>query len=262
MDNSWTSTPSDLSAQYLRHTGTLRGALRHALVARALHTHLPAGPQRVLDVGGGDGHQAIQLARAGHTVTLLDPDPAMLKRAQTNLAAEPGDVRQRVTVVLGSGEHAGELVGDGFDVACCHGVLMYVAAPHTLLSAMVAAVRPGGLISVLTKNGDALAMRPGLEARWADALQIMNAGTEVGNLGVTSRGHTLRQLQTLMTDAGAVIARWYGVRIFTDHLGDAPIGPDFDLIVQAEWQAGSLEPYRRVARLLHLIAHTPLQEGR
>ncbi|MBB2912072.1 hypothetical protein FHS43_003352 [Streptosporangium becharense] len=60
MTNSWTSdSGADLATGYARHAGTLRGALRHALVARALREHLPAEPQRVLDVGGGDAHQAV-----------------------------------------------------------------------------------------------------------------------------------------------------------------------------------------------------------
>jgi hypothetical protein len=47
---------------------------------------------------------------------------------------------------------------------------------------------------------------------------------------------------------------WYGIRIFTDHLGNAPPGPDIDDILELEWQAGSRDPYRRVARLIHVIA--------
>src|SRR5687768_10558138 len=75
--NTWSGNPGDLAAAYARHSTTLRGAVRHALVTRALLAHLPQQPCRVLDIGGGAGEQALALARAGHTVTLLDSDPAM-----------------------------------------------------------------------------------------------------------------------------------------------------------------------------------------
>ncbi|MBG0825787.1 hypothetical protein HS048_34450 [Planomonospora sp. ID91781] len=47
------------------------------------------------------------------------------------------------------------------------------------------------------------------------------------------------------------------MRIFTDHLGDAPVPAreEFDRIVEVEWQAGCRDPYRRIARMIHLIAH-------
>ncbi|MDP9850443.1 methyltransferase domain-containing protein [Streptosporangium lutulentum] len=260
MTNTWTSTSDDLPDRYTRHAGTLRGALRHELVARALRTHLLADAQRILDVGGGDGHQAVQLARAGYVVTLLDPDIKMLQHAETRLAAEANDVRQRVTMVHGPGEQACDLVGTGFDAVCCHGVLMYLADPQPLLKAMVSVVRPGGLVSLLAKSANALAMRPGLKGQWAEALTAMTTTTETGNLGVPSRAHTLEELRALLTAAGATTTVWYGVRIFADHRGDEPIPGNFDQIVELEWYGGSRDPYRQVARLLHLIAHREPQQ--
>jgi S-adenosylmethionine-dependent methyltransferase len=261
LTNSWLSASGgDLSAGYARHTGTLRGAARHALVARALRTHLPTGPQQVLDVGGGDGHQAAQLARIGHQVTVLDPDSAMLARARERLAAESVQVQQRIRLVQGSGHEAADLVGGGYDLVLCHGVLMYVEAPEAFVGDLVAAARSGGLVSLLVKNRDALAMRPGLEGRWADALDVMNAHAETGTLGVTSRAHTTSDIDAMLAAAGASTVTWYGVRVFTDHLGDAPVGDGFDTLLNAEWEAGRRDPYRRVARLLHFVARATPQE--
>lgn len=61
-----------LADRFLGHYGTLRGAVRHALVADQLDRHLPPPSLEVLDVGGGAGHQAMRLARVGYDVTLLD----------------------------------------------------------------------------------------------------------------------------------------------------------------------------------------------
>lgn len=250
--NTWTG---DLAAAYARHTGGLRGALRHALLTRGLLTHLPTSPQRLIDIGGGAGYQAIALARAGHHVTVLDPDPAMLERAATARAAEPAAVAARIDLHAGRGESAVERFGAGrFDAACCHGVLMYLDHPAPLLNTLVELVRTGGLVSVLAKNQSALAMRPGLEGRWGDAMAVIDTETETGNLGVASRADDLDTVQATLTEAGATTRQWYGVRVFTDHLGDAAVGPNFDEVLDAEWAAGSRDPYRRVARLFHLIA--------
>src|SRR2546430_5783936 len=58
------------------------GRLRYALAEAHVLRHLPArgdgGPPRVLDLGGGDGGDAVRLAARGHRVTLVDQSPGML----------------------------------------------------------------------------------------------------------------------------------------------------------------------------------------
>ena len=58
------------------YTATPWARIRYAVVAETLRRNLDALDQerlRVLDVGGGDGLDALPLARAGHDVTMLDP---------------------------------------------------------------------------------------------------------------------------------------------------------------------------------------------
>jgi len=54
-----------------------------ALTLRALGEHLPGGPLRILDIGGGPGRYAIELAQRGHAVTLAD-----FSRAELDIARE------------------------------------------------------------------------------------------------------------------------------------------------------------------------------
>lgn len=254
--NTWTGKPEDLASAYARHCATLRGALRQALVTRAVLTHLPRRPCSVVDIGAGTGEQGVALARAGHTVTLLDPDPAMIDLARERVDAQTEEVRKRITVVVAPGEKVADEAGGDFDAVLCHGVLMYVDDPDALLRALVDAARPGAIVSVLAKNRGALAMRPGMEGRWSDALTLLNTDTdtETGNLGVTSRGLDRLHCARVLGDAGAPEEAWYGVRVFTDHLADTPVGADYDTVTELEWVAGTRDPYRDVARLWHLIA--------
>ena len=57
------------------------GRLRYAVVAQTLAEALGEEPLRILDVGGGDGGDALPLAVAGHDVAVLDDSPAMLEAA-------------------------------------------------------------------------------------------------------------------------------------------------------------------------------------
>jgi ubiquinone/menaquinone biosynthesis C-methylase UbiE len=58
-----------------------------ALTLRALDEHLPAGKLRILDVGGGPGRYAIELARRGHLLTLADFSARELDLARVNVEA-------------------------------------------------------------------------------------------------------------------------------------------------------------------------------
>jgi SAM-dependent methyltransferase len=55
----------------------------------------------VLELGAGTGSVTLPMAAAGVAVHALDADSAMLARLRSNLAAQPPEVRARVTVVHG-----------------------------------------------------------------------------------------------------------------------------------------------------------------
>ncbi|MFD7832484.1 class I SAM-dependent methyltransferase, partial [Kitasatospora sp. NPDC059803] len=61
---------------WLDRLGGLRNFVRQELVSRQLAEQLAGRTaQRVLDIGCGQGTQALRLARAGHYVTGIDSDP-------------------------------------------------------------------------------------------------------------------------------------------------------------------------------------------
>ncbi len=245
---------AQLADLFLSHDATIRGAVRREVIARQLDAHLPPPPVRVLDVGGGAGQATIPLARKGYEVTILDPSRKMLGRAQDALALEDERVRQRVRLVLGRGEDAALILrNELFDAALCHGVLGYVEDPGTVIHPLATLIRPGGLISIVAKNASALAMRPALEGRYQDALVAFTADRDTGGLGVPTRAHTVEGLSRVLQKAGVKVMDWYGVRIFTDHLGYRTPGPDLSDILDLEWEAGRRDPYRTVARLIHLL---------
>jgi S-adenosylmethionine-dependent methyltransferase len=243
-----------LAEPFLAHGRTLRGLVRYTLVGRQLEEHLPPPPARVADIGGGAGHQSIPLARDGYEVTILDPSPAMLREAHRTLASEGVHVRRRVRLVRGEGERGAEILGaESFDAVLCHGVLMYLEDPRPMIHELACLGRPGAIVCVLAKNASALAVRPALEGRFGEALAALDADRDLGGLGVLTRGDTVEGLSALFEEAGLMVVRWYGVRMFTDHLGDRDPGAEVPEVLELEWEASRRDPYRAVARLIHLV---------
>ncbi|MER5877040.1 MULTISPECIES: methyltransferase domain-containing protein [unclassified Streptomyces] len=215
----------------------------------------PVGQRlRVLDVGMGQGTQALRLARAGHQVTGLEQDATMLSVAREALAAEPEGIRGRVRLIEGDGRETGvHFLPGSFDVVLCHGVLMYVQEPDALLAGLARMLAPGGLLSLLVRNADALAMRPGLHGDWAATLSAFDTTAYTNRLGLDVRADRLSTLTGTLAGIGAPLHAWYGVRVFTDTAADgAAVPADVETLLAAEERAGRTDPYRRVAALLHL----------
>nr|WP_281372921.1 methyltransferase domain-containing protein [Kineococcus aurantiacus] len=116
-----------------------------------------------MDAGGGDGRDAVELARLGHDVTVLDSSGRALAAAQER-AAEAG-VAHRVRTVDADLDDIAALAalthhragGSGsFDLVLCHDVL---PARGTLaqvvadVAALTSSVHAGGAVSLLAPVG-------------------------------------------------------------------------------------------------------------
>ncbi|MFC7905980.1 class I SAM-dependent methyltransferase [Streptomyces nigra] len=215
----------------------------------------PVGKRlRVLDVGMGQGTQALRLARAGHQVTGVERDATMIAAARARLAGEPEGIRERVRLVQSDGRDTGvHFLPGSFDVVLCHGVLMYVDEPDPLLAGLARMLAPGGLLSLLVRNGDALALRPGLAGDWETALAAFDTSAYRNRLGLDVRADRLSDLTATLAGIGAPLHTWYGVRVCTDTAADgAEIPDDLGALLAVEERAGKTDPYRGVAALLHL----------
>ena len=118
---------------------------------------------------------------------------------------------------------------------------------------------PGGIVSIMTGNANAMAVRPALERRWDDALASFDATTEIGVLGVQGRADTVEELSELMRRDGVEPVRWYGVWLFVDWLefSGAQLDPADSAQVAAqaavELEASRRDPYRQLSRVFHLV---------
>ncbi|QLQ16693.1 MAG: class I SAM-dependent methyltransferase [Micropruina sp.] len=128
----------DWDARYAEADRVWSGRPNHALVREV--AGLPAG--RVLDVGCGEGADAVWLAQQGWDVTAIDVSVVALERARYAAA----DAGVEADWVHGRLEDAGLT---GFDlVSACYPAL--VKSPHGEAErALLAAVAPGGLLLVV-----------------------------------------------------------------------------------------------------------------
>jgi S-adenosylmethionine-dependent methyltransferase len=256
-DDTWASL-ADLFAD--KAYASVKGLVRTYVMHQQLLEHLPTPPATVLDVGGGAGHQSFPLAQAGYDVTLLDPSRAMLDKAHQRLTQLPGEAQRRVEFLQADGENADEAVGGRrFAAVLCHGVLGYLEQPGPMVSQLCRCAAAGGVVSIMTGNARAAAVRPALERRWDDALASFDARTEIGVLGVPGRADTVEELSELVRNQGVEPLRWYGVWLFVDWLefSGAELDPSDSEQVAAtaavELEASRRDPYRQLSRVFHLV---------
>jgi 2-polyprenyl-3-methyl-5-hydroxy-6-metoxy-1,4-benzoquinol methylase len=239
--------------RWIERLGGLRNTIRQEVIARQLAERVAPG-STVLDVGCGQGTQALRLAERGCTVTGVDPSAELLAHFERD-AARAG---LRVEAIAGRVEALRDAVGDRrFDVVTAHGLLMYLPDTRAALAALAERVAAAGLLSVTFRNGHALALRPALRRDWAGALRALDADAYVNELGVEAAAHRLDAIEATLAALGFRIEQWFGVRVFNDAVpSDAPVPGDAELaaLLDAEEQAGCRDPYRWLASQLHVIA--------
>jgi 2-polyprenyl-3-methyl-5-hydroxy-6-metoxy-1,4-benzoquinol methylase len=232
------------------HYATTRGKVRRTLVLERIRATAPPPPAAVLDVGGGSGAIAIPLAADGYRVTVADPSRGMLDVATANAAEAGVGIRLEQT---GIDDLAASALGT-FDVVCCHAVLLYVDDPLSALRTLRSVAREGATLSLLEKNRGALAIRPGLAGDYAEALRVLDDPVATGNLGIANLSHSVATWLAWLDEAGWDVSSWAGIRLFSDTARDDLSEPAFRALVDLEREAGTREPYRSVARLVHFAA--------
>ena len=242
--------------RWIEQLGDLRNVIRQEMIRRQL-APLGGPGVSVLDVGSGQGTQAVELARLGCAVTCLEPSADLRVLCAGSAAAVGVSVTQIEAALRQAASACG---GAQFDLVCAHGLLMYLDDRAAAIGQLADLVVPGGRLSIAFRNGDALAARPGMRRNWAEAIAAMSDDRYVNGLGVDARADRLADVEADLQRAGLTIERWFGVRVFNDSLPHGsvlPGGEDLATLLAAEELAGARDPYRRFGSLLHVIARRP-----
>lgn len=247
-------------AQWRAYRATPWSRLRFLIVAHTLGAsiaRLGGGTWRILDVGGGDGGDALPLALAGHDVTVLDPSAPMLAKLAED-AAEAG-VAARIRGVQGDIDAIAGLGAQGFDLVLCHFVLQYLDALEEPLAKLLQAVKPGGYVSLIAPNrpGEVLA-RAARGVDPAAAFALLDAET---NRTLTF-DHAVRRIDAetaaeTLERAGCALTARFGGRCINDILPDSAPKDDptfFADLLRLELAVCEREPYLRTGMFWQLVA--------
>lgn len=263
--NEQSAEPDDALAAWRRNQDQPWNRLRYLLVELNLQHLIGAGAAwRVLDVGAGDGRDALPLAQHGHMVLLLDRDAAMLAEAERR-AAELGVGGRLCTQQVDVG--AGELSLDpgSHDLVLCHNLLQYLPDPAPLLQALAQVLRPGGWLSLLIPNPAAETLRLALQQHeLTAALASLTATTHRNHFyGVEMHLRSLSAWSALLSEAGFEASDYAGVRCVNDYINDDAVKfseDGFARLLALETALGWRSPYRDIARLWQITARKPASQ--
>jgi len=262
------STFGNARPGWLGGLGSVRNVVRQEMISRQLGKHLPMSSVRILDVGAGQGTQSIRLARAGHQVLAVEPDPGMRGVFLTALGAEPAEVRDRVTLREGSATSLAAVTGgEGYDAVLLLGVLMYLPESTPVIAELAAHVAPGGLLALAARTTTSAVWRPAARQDWQAALAAFDEydsalaeGRDMrytNEIGAAARADDVDALTTCAAAYGLVLENWYGVRIAVDTQELDPAPPDdpgaLAALLDVEERLGATDPYRQLGQLAHLI---------
>ncbi len=145
----------DASARHWRDlydSQSLEGMIhqgRRTLALRWIDELALSGRVRALEVGGGAGLLAIDLARRGYDVDCIDSSSAMVELARTD--ARSADVAGGLSIDVGD-VHALDFDPSAFDLVVAMGVVPFLHAPEKALAEMARVAKPNGWVLLSSDN--------------------------------------------------------------------------------------------------------------
>ncbi len=244
----------------MRPRAALRTAVVWDVLQDALERRVKATGRQALDVldtGGGSGNFAVPLARLGHRETVDDPSPNALFALERR-AAEEG-VADRVHGVQGDARGLFDVAErGGYDVVLCHGVLEYVDDPAEGVRNTVAALRPGGVLSLLAAGLGGAVLARALAGHFTEARQALDdPNGRWGEGDPVPRRFTADQLTGLVRGAGLEVGAVHGVRVFSDLVPGVLVDTEpgaMEALLKLEAAAAELAAFHSVATQLHVLA--------
>ncbi|MFD4134308.1 class I SAM-dependent methyltransferase [Streptomyces goshikiensis] len=246
-----------------RPRASLRTAVVWEVLKEALDRRVKATGRDVLDVldtGGGTGKFAVPVARLGHRVTVVDPSPNALFGLERRVS-EAG-VADLVRGVQGDAQGLLEVVErDAYDVVICHGVLEYVDDPAEGVANAFAALRPGGVLSLLGAGLGGAVLARALAGHFTEArTALTDPAGRWGTGDPVPRRFTAEQLTELVGGAGLEVGAVHGVRIFADLVPGVLVDTEpgaVEALLRLEEAAAELPAFHAVATQLHVLGEKP-----
>ena len=236
--------------------GSDKGEIRQVIVWEDIETIMGLfkqnnEPLSILDAGGGLAQLSQKLAKQGHQITLCDISSEMLKLAEDEITRN--GLRDSFTFIHSPVQLLDTHIEQKFDFIMFHAVLEWLAEPQDALDALMAHLKPGGIISVMFYNHHGLVYKNVL----------------CGNIPHVLEGMPFRKRFKLQPQKGLVpdeVYSWLsqhstvlgksGIRVFSDYVGNRQNMGEytFDELLEIERRLCRQEPYCSLGRYIHVWA--------
>ncbi|OPH36325.1 methyltransferase [Moraxella atlantae] len=258
----------DISAHFAQKIyGGLKGKIRLAVLRRDLQTWLaawqaqyPSRACRVLDIGAGLGQLAIELAVAGHEVTVNDVSANMLTSARQ--AAQAQGVANAISWYTCAYQDLAVRLREAdtppFDLILCHAVLEWLDQPQNVLAFVDDWLVADGALSLCFYNPASFVYRNLIMGNF----NLLNNADFQADSGSLTPNHPveLAQVQDWLDALGYTVVQSSGLRVFHDYAALKRGGhANPEAVIEMELKYSTQAPYKWLGRYIHLLAQKPSQ---
>lgn len=207
-------------------------------------------PLQVWDAGCGFAQISQWLAEAGHETTLCDLSYRMLWRAQQNF--EQAGLQGHF--IHAAAQEIAPTLPD-FDLVLFHAVLEWLAQPQETLKAVADKVKPGGTLSLLFYNRNAVVIRNTLRGGWRLPYVLSDEYLGKGKKLTPPNPQIPEEVCQWLEDWGFEIEIHTGIRVFHDYMSEEALQQsNIDELLALEYRFCRQPTYRNMARYIHLLA--------
>lgn len=230
---------------------TAKGDWRLQLVKEDLVAfHQSSKKLAVWDAGCGFAQIALWLAEKGHALTLCDLSKKMLRRAKQQFAEAnlEAQFHHQPAQTL-----AAEL--PQFDLVLCHAVLEWLENPQASLETIAAKVKPGGHLSLLFYNRNAMVYTNALKGGWRLRELLNDSYLGKGSKLTPPNPQYPHEIDGCLQSLGFQVVQKTGIRVFHDYL-DAKVleQSSQEELFELEYRHCRMPTYCDMGRYVHVVA--------
>lgn len=229
---------------------TAKGDWRLKLLKEDLDDFYQASESLTIwDAGCGFAQISLGLAERGHSLTLCDLSEKMLDRARRQFHNEGLNAafHHQAAQVL-----APQL--PRFDLVLCHAVLEWLADPVPTLQTIADRVKPGGHLSLLFYNRNAMVYTNALKGRWRWKNLLNDSYLGKGKKLTPPNPQYPHEIIEHLEQWDFTVKTHTGVRVFHDYITpDTLEQSDQTELFELEYRYCRMPTFRDMGRYVHLV---------
>lgn len=228
---------------------TGKGQLRLEILKQDLQQFTEAKPLTIWDAGCGAGQMSLWLAGFGHQLTLCDISEKLLSQARQEFA----QARLEASFHHASIQQLAPQL-PVFDLVICHAVVEWLATPLETLKQVMDRVKPGGYLSLMFYNRNAMVYKNIIRGGWRLEPILNDRYIGVGNkLSPPNPQYPFELIQFLQNN-DFEIKQQSGIRVFSDYLNsETRRQTNEQELLALELQYCRMPTYRDMGRYVHLL---------